>query len=293
MLNKSPLISVNGIPDAHISPLDRGFAYGDGVFETCRMMDGQVPLWSRHLARLVGSCERLFIPIDTLALESHRSRLIDQSIAEGVYNGILKVIVTRGEGGRGYALPAQVYPTICVIIYPHNQVDDCSLTGVSLRVCQQRLSSCPDLAGMKHLNRLEQILARAEWRDTRYAEGVLLDENDHVIEATASNIFMVCDKIVYTPNLARCGVAGIMRALVMEELAPALGLPVRMTEIPLTELLAADEVFLCNSVRGITSVKDITSDQQVVLPEVTVTQRLQAQLNFFLQSQCRSLTADQ
>ena len=115
MSNSYPLISVNGVIGQQISPLDRGFAYGDGLFETCRLTQGVIPLWELHRARLRAGCKRLQIPLDESLLERYRSELLSTGkLAEGIF----KVTITRGVGGRGYGLPAEVIPTCCLALKP-------------------------------------------------------------------------------------------------------------------------------------------------------------------------------
>lgn len=116
------------------------------------------------------------------------------------------------------------------------------------------MSRQPLLAGLKHLNRLEQVLARAEWQDTEHAEGLMLDQAGRVIEGVFSNLFLVRDGVLITADLKRCGVAGVMRAELLFQ-AVSLGISTQITDIPLEQLQWADEVFVCNSVYGIWPVR--------------------------------------
>ena len=246
-----PLISVNGVLDAAISPMDRGFAYGDGIFETCRYSNGSIPLWNYHRERLLDSAARLNIPVNDHLLSQYLDSLLMHLSDEGIAQAVVKITVTRGVGGRGYRLPAQAIPTYCVGIFPGIRLQSEQYrNGVAVRICGLRLSQAPALAGMKHLNRLEHILARAEWQD-EFAEGLLLDAQGRVIEATVSNLFVVKNNQLYTPDLSGAGVAGIMRKTIIEKLAPMLGLACHIVDMELNFLRAADEVFLCNSVYGI------------------------------------------
>lgn len=282
-----PLISVNGVLDAAISPLDRGFAYGDGVFETCRYQRGSIPLWRYHRDRLLRSAKRLGISLDEHLLLRYRDELLTQIDAQQIIDGVLKVTVTRGIGGRGYSLPEAVKPTYCLGIFAGNPLHaEQYRAGVSVRVCDLRLSHSPALAGMKHLNRLEHILARAEWT-SEFADGLLLDINDHVIEATVSNIFTVKDNQLYTPDLSSAGVAGVMRRAIIEQLGPRLNVSSNVVEMDLDFIESADEVFLCNSVYGIWPVKNIIDNRQKLTKEYSyhqhqVTRLLQQQLERLL-----------
>lgn len=252
-----PLISINGVPDALISPLDRGFTYGDGLFETCRCISGRIPLWDFHRERLLGSARRLQIPVDELRLREYLDKLLANPILNQYPDTVVKIQITRGVGGRGYRLPEQVNPTYCIGIFAGGPLQSPAfLNGVDVRICNLRLGKNPALAGIKHLNRLEHILARAEWQD-EFAEGLLLDDDNNLIEATVSNVFIVKNEQLYTPDLSNSGVAGIMRRAVVEKLASAINVPVNIENISYESLLCADEIFLTNSVFGIWPVNNI------------------------------------
>lgn len=278
MPSQFPLISVNGVINASVSPLDRGFAYGDGLFETCLYRMGVIPLWEFHRQRLLDACKLLMIPLDTSLLEIYIADLIQKTQHLGVMDGVVKVIVTRGCGGRGYAFPEPVSPTICVILFDALPEE---LKNIKLRFCKQRLSSNRALAGLKHLNRLEQIMARAEWQNG-YAEGLMLDDEGSVIEATASNVFMVQDGQLFTPDLSFAGVAGIMRRIIIERLAPALNLTVTIRKIIPIELQRADEMFICNSIRGIVSVAALDGEIPTRFSRHEITHSLQNHLAILL-----------
>lgn len=260
-----PVISVNGVPDAAISPLDRGFAYGDGLFETCRYHAGEIPLWDLHLDRLVCSAKRLGIALDQTLLMTYLSSVCDTLKLAAISAAVVKIQVTRGVGGRGYRMLAGMMPTYVISAFSAEALHSRHyVTGVDVRICTQRLSTNGSLAGMKHLNRLEQILARAEWQD-EYAEGLLLDEANHVIEATASNVFAVKQGRLYTPDLSQAGVSGIMRRTIIERLAPNLSLDIEVVPMSLDFLCHADELFVCNSVYGIWPVNTLVNDDQSVV----------------------------
>ena len=261
MQNILPVISVNGVFDAVISPLDRGFTYGDGVFETCRYRRGTIPLWDYHYERLVQSAERLRIPFDSQLLTQYLTAALQHPVLIGIDHAVIKITLTRGVGGRGYRLPTDMIPTYCVGVYfgPDLHCDNFS-KGIVVRICDLRLASSKNLAGMKHLNRLEHILARAEWQD-EFAEGLLLDTQDHVIEATVSNLFVIKNNQLFTPSLETAGVAGVMRRAVLERLLPALALDCSIMQMGLDFVLNADEIFLCNSVYGIWPVTQLIDDR--------------------------------
>ena len=238
---------VNGKAGDRLAVLDRGLQYGDGLFETIRITEGLPEFWERHMARLASGCGRLgIVAPDPAVLRREAAQL-----CESARNGVLKIIVTRGIGGRGYRPPDPSVPTRIVALFPAaDYPDSFAREGVRLRLCETRLADQPRLAGLKHLNRLEQVLARAEWSDAEISEGLMCDNSGAVIEGTMSNLFLVRAGGLSTPDLSRCGVAGIVRAAVLE-LAGRLGIESNVRRIAREELDAADEIFLTNSVIGI------------------------------------------
>jgi len=237
---------VDGQPADVLSLKDRGLAYGDGLFETIAVRNGEPVLLERHLQRFDLGCRRLSLNVDMVELRAELD-----TYARRLGEGILKLIVTRGDGLRGYAAvpssrarrilqgsPAAVYPAV------HAE------RGVSLFPCATRLSEQPLLAGLKHLNRLEQVLARAEWSDPEHAEGLMLDTSGRVIEGVFSNLFLVRESVLVTADLSRCGVAGVMRAELLSQ-AESQGVATQINDISLEQLRQADEVFVCNSIYGV------------------------------------------
>ena len=264
------VMRVNGQSTETISALDRGLAYGDGLFETVAVRDGTAELWPEHLSRLVAGCERLGIPYPQ-ELEAEGGALL-----EGVERGVLKVIVTRGVGGRGYRTPEVPEPTRILSIhpwpeYPHAWWHD----GVTVRVCDTPLGCNPRLAGLKHLNRLEQVLARAEWNEPAVAEGLMSDGDGRVVEGVMSNLFVVRDGELLTPVLDRCGVAGVMRGAVMRA-AAEVGIGCVEGDVRRETLEGADELFLTNSLIGIWPVARLGEREWPVGP---FTRRLQQALS--------------
>lgn len=240
---------VNGEPATRVSIGDRGLTYGDGVFETIRVENAPV-LLSLHLDRLERGAATLSIPLDLPRLQ----REIDHFLA-GRQQGILKVILTRGEGGRGYASPDSPDPTR--ILSWHEQTNyppSYYQAGVNVFECTTTLAIGGCLAGIKHLNRLEQVLARQEWGASDYQEGIVCDTRGHVIEGVFSNIFMVKAGELHTPVLAGAGVAGVMREWLIRRCRDK-GISVHESEITKASLFTMDEVFLSNSVFGVWPVK--------------------------------------
>lgn len=259
---------VNGAPGEQLSVRDRGLAYGDGLFETIAVRGGRIPLLARHLVRLADGCRRLSIPLDLTLMEAEL-----QAFAAQLGEGVAKLIITRGEGQRGYAPPQPCQPLRILQAAPLPQYPDAHAEqGVRLFPCETRLAEQPALAGLKHLNRLEQVLARAEWQDAECAEGLMRDSSGRVIEGVYSNLFLVVAGGLVTADLSRCGVAGVMRAEILQQ-AQLLGLSIELRDISFDELLGADEVFLCNSLYGIWPVRALQERHWSVGP---LTRKLQA-----------------
>lgn len=273
-----PAILINGHAAEQVSVLDRGFQYGDGLFETLRVVDGKPRHWARHMARLLAGCQKLGItqPQSDLLLSEA------MSLCAGEADAVLKIIVTRGMGERGYAPPVSAATTRVLSLSPAPTFPPTnSREGVCVRLCETRLSCNPALAGIKHLNRLEQVLARAEWNqewmDADIAEGLMRyaeTKNNNVIEGTMSNLFCVQDDggkpVLKTPRLDRCGVAGITRARIMQ-IANAMDIPVQETTLTVDELYQSQELFLCNTLIGIWPVRQLESH---IFPVGPVTRQL-------------------
>ncbi|MBW8810330.1 MAG: aminotransferase class IV [Lysobacter sp.] len=205
-----------------LSPSDRAYAYGDGVFETMRAHRGELPWWDRHWARLRHSAPRLGLSLPDEAQVQAEA----QALLEG-QDAVLKLILSRGEGGRGYAPPAQAIPSWTISRHPLPPPSP--REGLTLRWCDLRVSLQPALAGMKHCNRLEQVLARAEWDDPNVHEGLLLNADGELVGATAAQV-----RPLNAADLAR-----------------------------------ADAIFLCNAVRGILPVARLGERQWAPHPGLT------------------------
>lgn len=225
---------------------DRGLHYGDGLFETTLLVDGRIRFLESHLQRLADGCKRLGLTtpdFDVLHDELDR-------VTRALRVGVVKIIVTRGISGRGYRPDPDASPTRIIAVYAAPSVET---RGVHLRWCDTRLGRNAQLAGVKHLNRLEQVLAQAERSHRDFDEGMMLDTEGELVCATAANVFVVRDGALATPDLRFCGVRGVMRAQVMRA-AKEIGLS--MSEEPLWphDLDHASEVFITNAVRGVRSV---------------------------------------
>ncbi len=268
---------INGEPATLISVMDRGLLYGDGLFETIAVSAGRATLWSYHIERLSMGCCSLGIPAPD---ESLLLREVE-SLMQGVVRGVVKIIITRGGVGRGYRPSASPSPNRIISLHPWPDYPASWFKeGVVIRLCDTRLGSNPVLAGIKHLNRLEQVLARHEWSTPEIYEGLMLDGENRVIEATQSNIFLLNDGVLYTPDLSSSGVAGTLRRLVIE-LANELAIPLKVEVMTLQQLRKADALFLTNAITGILPVKQFEEHQYApsLIPEKLI-QRVNKQLHW-------------
>ncbi|MDH5435573.1 MAG: aminodeoxychorismate lyase [Gammaproteobacteria bacterium] len=266
------MIVINGKHAETISVHDRGLLYGDGVFETIAIKNGRMQLFDMHMRRLITGCEALLMPSPDINVIKQEA----QSLCMGKGNHVLKIIITRGPGERGYTIPDQQQPTRIIEISPFPEYPATyASNGVNVMLCQHRLGINPALAGIKHLNRLEQILARSELKNSTFFEGLMMDVEGNVVEGTMTNLFSVKAGKLFTPDLTRCGVAGVMRNMVLE-LADKNSIPCHIGNMKTAEFMESDEIFLTNSLVGICPVKQI--DQQQFNPGI-ITKTLQTRLH--------------
>ena len=234
---------------------DRAFQYGDGLFETVAIRAGQPRLWDLHLERLAKGCERLCIQLPDLG--NLRADLMSalEDRRESSTNCVAKIIVSSGPGQRGYGrLPPT--PGVAVVgVFPARPAaGDAYQGGVATMLCETRLAMSSVTAGLKTLNRLEQVLGRSEVLANGAFEGLMQDADGRLICGTMSNVFIVSSKSVITPSLSHCGVEGVMRRFALATFADN-GIRVDVRDISVDEFLASDEVFLTNSQFGALPVK--------------------------------------
>jgi len=274
-------VLVDGVAGGALSAFDRGLHFGDGVFETIACLNSRPRLLALHLERLAAGCRVLAFPAP--AAELLREEV--ERLAGEQERAIVKLIVTRGAAAvRGYAVSGREQATRVAIRYPW-PVEDAVLQqqGVSVRLAAMRLGENPALAGLKHCNRLEQILARNEPEGAAAAEALMLSRSGKLICGTMTNVFLV-DGSQQTPHLRTpaidlCGVAGVMRRVVLREAARA-GIAATECDLWPADLAAASEIFLTNARVGIWPVGRV---QDRTLAPGPLTRRLQTLLQPLLE----------
>lgn len=259
---------VNGEISTFVHSANRGLNYGDGVFETIPVHNGRPRRWQAHMDRLGAGCEQLGLAMPPQAILLREV----QTVSAGLPDAVVKIVITRDGQGRGYLPPgnAESLRIVSSHVYP-NGVLERAREGIRARVCDLRLAIQPALGGIKHLNRLEQVLASVENREAGASEGILLDSEDHIISALSANIFLVTDDRLLTPRLDRCGIRGVLRGQILAGFAERCEQRRLMVDI----LREVDEVFICNSVRGIVPVTAIDDYEFSIGP---VTRELQTWL---------------
>ncbi len=244
---------INGQAIASLAISDRAIHYGDGLFETLAIKHGVILYWSEHYQRLLNGCERLKIscPLEAVLLQE-----ID-TVKSGNHQAVVKIILTRGNSERGYRIPLNTHTKRIVQAFPFPKIPKTYyLEGIRSLFCKTPVSENTYLAGMKHLNRLDNVLASSEWDETEFAEGLMCNAKLQVIQGTKSNVFYSKKGEMYTPDLSHAGILGIMRAQVLHWAAQN-NIKVHIEPITQSALLQADEIFVCNSVVGIWPVREL------------------------------------
>lgn len=265
------ITTVNGTESQHISLKDRGLAYGDGLFETMLVAQGDIPLWPLHHERLLKGLVHLHIAVESQRLRQSIDTALEQSKAFPDELFVLKLIITRGESTRGYQVDAQAQSTLITQLSPLF-IDTAKHDGVSIHYCEQALMPTT-WAGLKTLNQLPYVLAAQERLNTDFDEGLLFTPEGELIEATARNVFVVKNDKILTPILDQCGVAGVMRRNLTDKIATQIGVEVVEQRLTKKDITDADELFLANSVSGIWPVIQCEQHKWPIGP---VTRSLQA-----------------
>ena len=256
-------VLVDGRAEGHIDPLDRGLQYGDGLFETIAIAGGRPRFLDWHLERLSEGARRLGIPAPAAAVLC--TEIAQAALASEC---VVKVLLTRGSGERGYRAPRNPAPRRIVLGFDWpSSVVKAAEEGVRVGWCRTRLGRNPALAGLKHLNRLEQVLARSEWDDGAVDEGLMQDDRGLVISATQANLFARLDGRWVTPRLDQCGVAGVMRRAFRHWHAGRGG-SVDECELGMADVERASALVLTNALIGARPVRELAGRPLEVDPDV-------------------------
>jgi len=271
-------VRIDGAPAASVDVLDRGLHYGDGLFETIACRAARPRFLDLHLERLAEGCARLGIAYQDFDPLGAQIR----ALAAAHEASLIKLLLTRGSAtGRGYGPEGGERARVVLLQYPWPQEDPAlSEHGVAVRTAHGRLGENPRLAGLKHLNRLEQVLIRAEWRDPAIHEALVFSSSGWLISGTMSNVFLVTSGRLMTPALTQAGVRGVMRKVVLRE-AQAAGLSVGEGALDAAALAAAEEIFLTNARIGLWPVRSLDGAPRSV---GAVTRQLQRVLRPLLEN---------
>lgn len=261
---------INGKQADAVNSNDRGLHYGDGLFETMLFLNGEIRNKELHWQRLQKGCRQLVITApDINLLESEIAQLIKGYEERSL---VIKLLITRGESERGYKYSGSEIPTRILSCYEAVEYPETYYSrGIALHYCTMRLGQNPKLAGLKHLNRLEQVIARNERDDKVYQEGIMMDVSGKVVEGTMSNLFIVASGQIITPALESCGIEGVMRQNVIK-MAESDNFSVSIREVSKNDVINAEEVFITNSLMGVCPVRRV-EDQQYNVPGA-ITSRL-------------------
>ncbi|WNO10928.1 aminodeoxychorismate lyase [Teredinibacter sp. KSP-S5-2] len=257
----SPIISINGNISNFVEVEDRGFLYGDGVFETMRFQNGLIPLWQEHKSRLLASIRKLFIQFEETDIEAYLSEFISRLPS---VNGVVKLVVTRGKGGKGFYPDKQPQPKIVLLFHERASVksDVWFQSETELVMSEHRLSGNRYLAGLKHLNRLDYIVAAEKAQVSNQQELLLADTEEKIIESMHHNIFIAQKDRILTPTLDTCGVEGVLKRVLKSLVDDHDFISYSEQVLSFDDIVDADEVFLTNAVVGIVPVKSLLDSKQ-------------------------------
>lgn len=253
---------VNGVQQNHIDVDNRGFAYGDGLFTTAKIQQGRIQYLTAHIERLIVGCQRLGITLPD------SDELVNQlnTVAKDYVLAVLKVVITAGSGGRGYARASDNKHDVIIMVYDYPQhYDELAKAGINLGLSKQQLGLNPMLAGLKHLNRLEQVLLRQELSTTNNDDLLVTNINNEVVETTSSNVFFFLEGKLHTPSISHSGVNGIMRQAIIARYPETIIQP-----FTLEYLSQAQSIFTCNCVSGVIPVVIFKGRKLLMGPVKTV-----------------------
>ena len=236
-------VLIDGVLSDNTCLDERALQFGDGLFETIAVVDHQPCLWEAHMQRLARGCRQLRLP----APDVEQLRREVEALCVGTTRGVIKLYWTAGRSVRGYRRPQPLYPQRMLRLseWPVRRLEPWHL-----RLCIHRVGDQPTLAGIKHLNRLDQVIARSEWQDDTVDEGVMLGLDDRVVSGTMSNLFLQIGERLVTPSLDRAGIAGVVRQL-MIAFASGGEYQVDIRDVTLKDLRQADAVYTSNSLIGV------------------------------------------
>ena len=280
---------INGEFSKHISVIDRGLSYGDGLFETMSWsyLDDEkvlgVEFWDRHIERIKLGCSITKIKLPPIEiLINYKEKILNESLRKGIKNGVLKIVITRGIGGRGYKFEKEIVPTVIFLSFPSREINKKTLnTGVKLRFCEFPIFENSMLAGLKHLNRIDSVMARSEWEEDEFFDGVMLDNSESIIDGTMTNLFFSKNNVLYTPIIKKSGINGIMRQVVIDN-AKLFFKKVCEIEIKRRTISTFDEMFVTNSVIKILPVTHLSNKK------FKTTNATKEMINFFFKKSKRS-----
>ena len=251
MKHTPDLSYVNGKPGQSIAVTDRGLNYGDGLFETILCCQGQLILFDEHLQRLLKDSRRLYIQIDEQKLKNELDVLLVEISKAGALTGVVKIVITRAFSGRGYGYNKNADSNRLLQYYAGLSYPNDFQRGVRLSLADYRLGVNRELAGIKHLNRLDQVLAYNAVQRSLYQESIVSGSGGELVECVTSNLFIIKAGELFTPDLSQAGVQGVMRDYILTVVAPRLRIASHIKKLYIDDLMKADEVFICNSVFGL------------------------------------------
>jgi 4-amino-4-deoxychorismate lyase len=239
---------VNGRQQNQIDIENRGLAYGDGLFTTAKIVDGKIQYLSSHVQRLLVGCEKLALIAPNTVELTKQLRVV----ATQYDLAVLKVIIIAGSGGRGYARSTEKKNELIIMVHDYpTHYDELAIEGVTLGNSRQQMGINPMLSGLKHLNRLEQVLLRQELTNSKEDDLVVTNVNDEVIEATSANLFFWLNGQLCTPDVTNSGVNGIMRQTILQKYPEIL-----IKKVTVADLASSPAMFICNCVMGVMPVKN-------------------------------------
>ena len=260
---------------AQLDPLDRGLVYGDGVFETLRYENGRYHLFQAHMQRLKHGCKMLEISCPEARITEQFAATADYLATADCQSATVRLVLTRGNAvnqsaGRGYGGEHES-PNLVMSVFAASLPWRGELPALTLRTCEHQLPRQPRLAGIKHCNRLDQVLAARELRHHGLTEGLLYDLEGHLVSGVAANVFLLLNDVLVTPELSQCGIAGTVREALLGSVALRCGLEVAERRLDATHIQRASEIFLTSSLQGLRQVAVVDGME---FPEHSVTDQL-------------------